>query len=64
VGAGTNERGEEVGKKCGKVNIVLSVHMYVNGKMIPIETISGMGKRVIKKKGGGGKFKYGIFDIL
>jgi hypothetical protein len=30
--------------------------MYVNGEMIPVETLPGIG--------GGGEFKYGIFDIL
>jgi hypothetical protein len=39
--------------------------MYVNGKMIPIETIPGMGgQKVIKENDGGGEFKYYIFDIL
>jgi hypothetical protein len=30
--------------------------MYVNGKMIPVETIPGMGEGVIKE--------YDIFDML
>jgi hypothetical protein len=34
--------------------------MYVNGKMIPVESIPGMGD----KNDGGGEFKYDIFDIL
>jgi hypothetical protein len=38
--------------------------MYVNGKMIPLETIPGMGRRGIKERGGRGEFKYDIFDIL
>jgi hypothetical protein len=29
------------------------VHMYVNGKMIPVETIPGMGGGRIKENGGG-----------
>jgi hypothetical protein len=37
--------------------------MYVNEKMIPVETILGMG-RGVKDNGGGGEFKYDIFDIL
>jgi hypothetical protein len=37
-----------MGKGHGRVNIVHYVHMYVNGKMIPVETVPGMG-------GGGGK---------
>jgi hypothetical protein len=35
--------------------------MYVNGKMIPVETIPG---KVGEENGGGGEFKYDIFDIL
>jgi hypothetical protein len=38
--------------------------MFVNGKMIPVETIPGMRGDGIKENGGGGKFKYNIFDIL
>jgi hypothetical protein len=37
--------------------------MYVNGKMIPVETIPGMDGG-IKENGGGDEFKYDIFDIL
>jgi hypothetical protein len=36
--------------------------MYVNGKMIPVETFSV--KERMKENSGGGSFKYGIFDIL
>jgi hypothetical protein len=32
--------------------------MYVDGKMIPIETILGMGEREIKDNDGGDEFKY------
>jgi hypothetical protein len=38
--------------------------MSENGKMISVETIPGMGKEAIKENGGGGEFKYDIFDIL
>jgi hypothetical protein len=38
--------------------------MYVNAKMIPAETIPGMGEGGIKESSGGGKFKYDIVDIL
>jgi hypothetical protein len=38
--------------------------MYLNGKMIPVETIPGIRGRRIKENGEGGKFKYGVFDIL
>jgi hypothetical protein len=40
------------------------VHMYVNGKMRPVEMIPGMGRGRIKENDGGGEFKYDIFDIL
>jgi hypothetical protein len=36
--------------------------MYVNRKMTPVNTIAGM--RVINVNGGGGEYKYNIFDIL
>jgi hypothetical protein len=32
--------------------------------MIPAETISGMGEEGIQESGGGGEFKYDIFDTL
>jgi hypothetical protein len=38
--------------------------MYVNAKMIPVETIPGMGEGRIKERSGGGEFKYGMFDTL
>jgi hypothetical protein len=38
--------------------------MYVNGKMISVETIPGMGRREMKGNGGGGEFKYDTFDIV
>jgi hypothetical protein len=38
--------------------------MYVIGKMIPVETLPGMGKREIKENGGGGELKHDIFNIL
>jgi hypothetical protein len=38
--------------------------MYVNAEVIPVETIPGMGERRIKENGGGGEFKYDIFDML
>jgi hypothetical protein len=39
-------------------------YMYVNGKMRPVETIPGMGKKGIRENHGGGEFKYDIFAIL
>jgi hypothetical protein len=38
--------------------------MYVNAKMIPVETVPGMGREGIKKSNGGGEFTYDIFDTL
>jgi hypothetical protein len=38
--------------------------MYINAKIIPIETIPGIGKDRIKKSDGGGEFKCDIFDSL
>jgi hypothetical protein len=32
--------------------------------MIPVETVLGMWGGEIKENGGGGEFKYDIFDIL
>jgi hypothetical protein len=41
---GTSGSGEDIRKGGQRVNIVeYSTHMYVNGKMKPIETILGMG---------------------
>jgi hypothetical protein len=37
--------------------------MYVNGNIIPVKTISGMGEGGIKNDGGS-EFKYGIFVML
>jgi hypothetical protein len=36
--------------------------MSVNRKMIPVETIPGVGG--IKENAGGGELKYAIFDIV
>jgi hypothetical protein len=38
--------------------------MYVNRKMIPVETIPGIGGGGTKENDGGGEFKYNIFDSL
>jgi hypothetical protein len=38
--------------------------MYVNGKMKPVETIPGMGGRVIKENDGGGEFNYDNNNFL
>jgi hypothetical protein len=38
--------------------------MYVNAKMIPVETVPGIGEGEIKKSDGEGEFRYDIFDTL
>jgi hypothetical protein len=44
-GVGTNGRGgEDIRKGCRRVNVVeYYAHMYVSGKMRPVETIPGIG---------------------
>jgi hypothetical protein len=56
--AGNRERvrRENMVQKC--------VHMYVNAKMIPVETVPGISRREIKESNGGGEFKYEIFDTF
>jgi hypothetical protein len=34
--------------------------MYVNAKIIPVETVPGIRGRELKDNGGGGEFKYDI----
>jgi hypothetical protein len=63
-GVGTSRRGEEVGKECGKVNIMLILCAQVcNWKIIPVETSLGMEEGEDKGQWWRGKFKYDIFDI-
>jgi hypothetical protein len=38
--------------------------MCINGKNISVDIIPGMGEGWMKENGGGGEFKYDIFDIL
>jgi hypothetical protein len=38
--------------------------MYVNAKMIPVETIPGIWRVGIKESDGGGEFKYDVCDTL
>jgi hypothetical protein len=38
--------------------------MYVNAKTMCVETGPGIGEGRIKERGGGGEFKYDIFDTL
>jgi hypothetical protein len=61
LGVGSNSgRGEEVGKGNGRVYIVQTLCTHVHGKIIPVETIPGMGS--VKENDGGDEFNY-IFDI-
>jgi hypothetical protein len=65
MGVGTSGRGRRWGKGCGRVNIlqILCTHVCIR-RMIPVETIPGIGEGGIKEKGGGSEFRYDIFDIL
>jgi hypothetical protein len=57
--------GEVVAKRSRRVSMVQKcVYMYVKAKMIPDETIPGMGEGEIKETSGGGELKYDIFDTL
>jgi hypothetical protein len=38
--------------------------MYVNAKLIPVDTIPGIEGEGIKESGGGDELKYDIFDTL
>jgi hypothetical protein len=38
--------------------------MYVNAKLIPVQTVPGIRGGRMKESGGGGEFKYNIFDTL
>jgi hypothetical protein len=38
--------------------------MYVNVKIIPVETVPGIRGGGMKESNGGGEFKYDIFDTL
>jgi hypothetical protein len=40
------------------------VHIYVNVKTIPVETIPGIMEGGIKESSGGGEFKYDKVDIF
>jgi hypothetical protein len=50
--------------KEGEYGAKYHVYMYVNGKMLSVETISGSGGWGTKENGGEDEFKYEIFDIL
>jgi hypothetical protein len=38
--------------------------MYVNAKMVPVETVPGIGGGEVKESSGVGEFKYDISDTL
>jgi hypothetical protein len=38
--------------------------MYLNTKIVSVESIPGMGEEKIKENGGEGESKYDIFDTL
>jgi hypothetical protein len=47
-----------------KGQVMLLNNVYIHAKMIPLETIPGMGQGRIKDSSGRGDFKYSIFGIL
>jgi hypothetical protein len=51
-----------MGKGYGRMKYF--IHIYVNRKIIPVETIPEMGEERIKDNDGGREFKYEISDIL
>jgi hypothetical protein len=38
--------------------------MYVNARMIPVETVPGIGGGEMKESSGGGEFKCDVFNTL
>jgi hypothetical protein len=46
------------------ISVKKCIHMYINAKMRPFETIPVMGIGEIKESSGGGELKYDIFDTL
>jgi hypothetical protein len=58
---GTVGEGRRWGKGVGgKIMCKYCVHMYVNGKMMPVKLFQEWGERKIKENDGGGEFKYSI----
>jgi hypothetical protein len=40
------------------------IHMQVSAKMVPVETVPGIGGEEMKESSRGGEFKYDVFDTL
>jgi hypothetical protein len=49
-------------KQCMEIQCKYYVHVYVNEKLIPVETITGIWGGRMKENGGRGEFKYDRFD--
>jgi hypothetical protein len=64
VGRCTSGKEEVVGKGVGGwISYKQCVHMYVNAKVIPVET-SRNWEGGMKESSGRGEFKYDIYDTL
>jgi hypothetical protein len=57
---------EEVVRRGGRRMSMVQKHAYIfiNAKMIPVETVPGIWEGRVKENGGRGEFKYDIFDTL
>jgi hypothetical protein len=61
--AGTSGRREVIGKGVGGlIRCKWCVHIHVNAKIKPVETVPGIRGGRMEENSGGGKFKYNIFD--
>jgi hypothetical protein len=48
-----------------RMNMVQIMYTHViKYKMMPVETVPGIGVREVKESSGGGEFKYQLFDTL
>jgi hypothetical protein len=52
-----------MGRRKNKMQIIY-IHMYINAKMITVETILDIRGWEMKENSGGGELKYDVFDIL
>jgi hypothetical protein len=63
--AGISGREEVMGKEGRRMNTVQKMStLACKCKIIPVQTIIGISRRVIKENSGAGEFKYDIFDTL